>query len=283
MKIISLMYHDVVAAGQAESSGFPGAAANLYKLERATFDAHLASIAAATPATCSVGSTVIEALAPCTDGGEKASRAAGDLVLLTFDDGGVSGTAIADRLEAHGWRGHFFITTDYVGKPGFLTEADIKQLHSRGHVIGSHSCSHPKRISKCSRQDIDREWRESVARLTGIIDDEVQTASVPGGFYSRKVAEAAAEAGIRVLFNSEPTARLRHVGACQVIGRFAMERMNAAAAARLAAGRLAPRVEQAVLWQLKKAAKAVGGRYWLQVRGILLNRRGEDGPPENFC
>jgi len=34
------------------------------------------------------------------------------LFLLTFDDGGESAaTCIADLLEKHGWRGHFFVTT----------------------------------------------------------------------------------------------------------------------------------------------------------------------------
>ena len=29
-------------------------------------------------------------------------------------------TLIADRLEALGWRAHFFITTDYIGTPAFM-------------------------------------------------------------------------------------------------------------------------------------------------------------------
>jgi hypothetical protein len=36
----------------------------------------------------------------------------------------------------------------------------------------------------------------------------MDTASVPGGYYSDRVAETAAAAGIRILFNSEPTTKV---------------------------------------------------------------------------
>src|ERR1039458_5638385 len=31
-------------------------------------------------------------------------------------------------LEDRGWRGHFFITTDRIGTPGFLTESELRDL-----------------------------------------------------------------------------------------------------------------------------------------------------------
>src|SRR5262245_47304812 len=48
--------------------------------------------------------------------------------------------------------------------------------------------------------------------LRDILGESVTVASVPGGYYGRAVAETAAEAGIRVLFNSEPTTRTQTVG-----------------------------------------------------------------------
>ena len=41
----ALMYHDVVAAGDEDSSGFPGRDAALYKVTPETFAAHLDAIA----------------------------------------------------------------------------------------------------------------------------------------------------------------------------------------------------------------------------------------------
>ena len=129
MQALAIMYHDVVENGDFESSGFPGEGAHVYKLRREDFERHLDAIAAATAAVSTV--RMLE----------------GRPVLLTFDDGGVSfHHPIADLLERRGWRGHFFITTDRIGMPGFLTEAQLRELHRRGHIIGSHSCSHPTRM-----------------------------------------------------------------------------------------------------------------------------------------
>ena len=70
--------------------------------------------------------------------------------LITFDDGGVSALqTTADLLEKYGWRGVFFVTTDRIGTPTFLNADHVRELHRRGHVIGSHSCSHPERMSCC--------------------------------------------------------------------------------------------------------------------------------------
>jgi len=77
-----------------------------------------------------------------------------------------------------------------------LPAEQIRDLHQRGHIIGSHSCSHPKRMSFCSRAELLQEWGRSCEILAGILGAPVTVASVPGGFYSRAVAEAAAEAGI---------------------------------------------------------------------------------------
>jgi peptidoglycan/xylan/chitin deacetylase (PgdA/CDA1 family) len=59
-------------------------------------------------------------------------------LLFTFDDGGVSFLdLIAPALERHGWRGLFFIATNWIGSPGFLKASQIAELRQRGHHIGT--------------------------------------------------------------------------------------------------------------------------------------------------
>jgi peptidoglycan/xylan/chitin deacetylase (PgdA/CDA1 family) len=262
MPAIALMYHDIVDGDAYDASGFAGADAALYKLGRAEFEAHLAAIAGAAAA----GPVTVSELG---EGGGPARP-----LLITFDDGGVSAyTHAADALERRGWRGHFFVTTGRVGTPGFLTRQQIIDLDRRGHVVGSHSATHPPRMARCGYEEMLREWRTSVAFLSDILGRGVTAASVPGGYYSRRVAEAADEAGIRHLFTSEPTAGLGRVGGCLVLGRYAVQRWTTArAAAGLAAGRLGPRLRQAVLWNAKKATKAVGGEFYLRARKALIGR-----------
>src|SRR5438270_360966 len=49
MKAISLLYHDVIPAGQFDSSGFPGGDSNIYKLDVDQFRLHLDAIAQSNP------------------------------------------------------------------------------------------------------------------------------------------------------------------------------------------------------------------------------------------
>jgi peptidoglycan/xylan/chitin deacetylase (PgdA/CDA1 family) len=178
---------------------------------------------------------------------------------------------VADLLESYGWRGHFFATSDFVGARGFVSAAQLRDLRGRGHVIGSHSRSHPKRMSACTREKIEAEWSDSRAALEDMLSEAVTVASVPGGFYSRRVARAAVAAGIRFLFTSEPTTRSHDVDACRVIGRYTIYRgMAPESAGSLARGDVVARWRQAAMWNLKKLGKAVGGRAYLSAREKLL-------------
>jgi peptidoglycan/xylan/chitin deacetylase (PgdA/CDA1 family) len=261
MKALALMYHDVVEPGRYESSGFPAPDAQIYKLEREEFGRHLEAIGKV------LGGRPVEAI-------ERARTWAAERPLfLTFDDGGASACTIAGMLEERGWPGHFFVTTDRIGQPGFLSDAQIAALRRRGHVIGTHSCSHP-RLSRLEWPELLREWKSSIQRLAEITGDAVRTGSVPGGYYSRAVAAAAAAAGLEVLFTSQPTARVRRVDGCLVLGRYGIQRgMSAQRAADFAAGRLGPRWRQALYWQVKAAAKAAGGPAYDRFRQIVLSRR----------
>ncbi len=260
MKLISLMYHDVVGPEGFAASGFPGGDADIYKLRRYDFEQHVAALA-----TVARPTTVFDALEHETDAA----------VLLTFDDGGVSAlTHIAPVLEANGARGHFFIPTDWLGRPGFLDDAGVRELAVRGHIIGSHSCSHPPRISHLPTAALEAEWRDSVQRLEDILGAPVRTGSVPAGFYSPAVADAAHTAGIEVLFTSAPSAHVRRHGGVTILGRFTLMRDDPAALARaFAEDRWLPQARQAALWNAKQVVKAVGGEHWLRFRRRVLASR----------
>jgi peptidoglycan/xylan/chitin deacetylase (PgdA/CDA1 family) len=242
----ALMYHDVVAAGQEDTSGFPGRDAALYKVTPEALAAHLDAIGRSVPG------------------------------VITFDDGGNSAMGAADMLEARGRIGHFFVTANYIGTRGFLTEDQIRELARRGHVIGSHSCSHPLRMGHCSWPQLLDEWERSRSMLSEIVGAEVTDASVPGGDFAPQVAEAAARAGITRLFTSEPTAESRYAFGLTLVGRFAIQKWTTAAtAAALAAGEWLPCARQSVLWNAKKMTKRLGGERYLQIRKLLL-RHGND-------
>jgi peptidoglycan/xylan/chitin deacetylase (PgdA/CDA1 family) len=249
MNSITLLYHDVVRAGEFQSSGFTGGGADIYKLDREEFCRHLDVIA-------------------------RVNRR----VLLTFDDGGVSFyDEIAPALEDRGRRGYFFIATNWIGKPGFLSAAQIRELRARGHRIGTHSCSHPQRMSRCSFEAMKHEWADSIIALSDVLGERIEMGSVPGGYYSRKVANAAAVAGLRTLFTSEPSVSAYSVDSCVVVGRFTIRRgTSSETTAALAGGAVLPRLKQYASWNTKKLLKLAGGSAWLNFRKrILSNTRRE--------
>ena len=195
-------------------------------------------------------------------------------VFLTFDDGTLGGySCCAPALEQRQMRGHFFITTDWIGQPGYMDRRQIRELHDRGHVVGSHSCSHPERMSRLNSIELEREWKDSCALLGDILGTAVRFASVPGGYFSRKVAAAAEAAGVEVLFTSEPTSAAAVIDGCLVLGRYSIQRYTRAEiSGAIAAGHPWPRWRQTAFWEAKKLMKALGGESYVTVRRQILSR-----------
>jgi peptidoglycan/xylan/chitin deacetylase (PgdA/CDA1 family) len=262
VKVSVLMYHDVVGRGDADASGFRGAAAARYKVERETFGRQLDAALAATgrpPMT-------LDALAwgGLRDGAW----------CLTFDDGGASAIEIGEALTRRGWCGTFFVPTAFVGRPGFAGPDDLRALHRMGHVLGAHSHSHPAQISALDPPALAEEWQRNTGELAALIGAPVTIASVPGGFYSRAVGRAAAAAGIRVLCTSEPVRGLGRIDDCRLVGRYGvLAGTSSAQVAAIAAGARLPWLRERASWELRKAAKLVGGRRYIQLREALLERR----------
>jgi peptidoglycan/xylan/chitin deacetylase (PgdA/CDA1 family) len=251
----ALLYHDVAPEAEWLATGFQGGDAAVYKLTPDAFDEHL------------------DALHVC--GAPSLVTADAASWLLTFDDGGLSAlTTIAPALERRGWRGHFFMTTGRIGTSGFLDAESLRDLVRRGHVIGSHSVTHPLAMASCSSARLAAEWADSVAALADILAVRPTVASIPGGAFGPNVAEAAGRAGIRILFTSEPTARTWRVGDVLCIGRFTIWRgMPPAAARAFASGRGFWPVRQRAVWEAKKLAKGLLGRRYLDFRKRVLDRK----------
>jgi len=261
VKASTLMYHDVEAPDGVRG-GFEGSGPAVYGVTEETFRAHMDGVERA------VGRP------PVTGNALVAGRAPSDPWLLTFDDGGSSAAHVGAELARRSWPAHFFVVTDRVGEPGFLGWDEIRELARQGHAIGSHSCSHPARISSCSERELLHEWSRSVELLSDAIGAPVTTASVPGGYYSPEVGRAAVAAGISCLFTSEPVRAVRPLDGCLLVGRYAVRRgTTAEQASAAAAGRPRPWLSQRASWELRGIAKRIGGRHYRRLRTALLERR----------
>jgi peptidoglycan/xylan/chitin deacetylase (PgdA/CDA1 family) len=270
----ALMYHDVVS-DDPDSSGFPGHGPASFKLRWEAFTAHLDGIEEEVVAAPALADDLLAAQANARSWS------------LTFDDGGSSALAVGEELARRGWRAHFFIVTSLIGQRGFVDGSAVGELRSMGHLIGSHSATHPKRMSSLSTAGLREEWRTSVGALSDLLGEQVRIASVPGGFYSGSVADAAADAGILALFTSEPVRTPRRVGACLVVGRLSVRRDTSSdEVARAASGARGPWLRQFAGWNLRKPLKVILGgryeqvyaRYWQLHKHTVRARRRPPGP-----
>jgi peptidoglycan/xylan/chitin deacetylase (PgdA/CDA1 family) len=205
-EIAGLMYHEVT--DDPRTSGFQRPGALPYTLSRAAFARHLDAIAAGPMRPELVSELDLNA------NGKKHRH-----LLLTFDDGGASAMYVADQLARRNWKAHFFIITSRLGERTFLKPADIRTLRSAGHVIGTHSHTHPDIFRALPRELMTSEWRVSRAILEALLGEPCVAASVPGGDISRVVLESAGDAGIRYLFTSEPLITPERIGETWILGR----------------------------------------------------------------
>lgn len=191
---ITLMYHDVLN-DTCQKSGFQKVGAIQYAINSSTLESHL-------------------------------KFAEGkDNIQFSFDDGGCSFyTVIADMLEHFGRRGIFYISTSYIGKDYFMNEEQVKDLDRRGHIIASHSHSHPTKISALTKEQCLEEWVVSKSILERIVGHEVSVASVPGGAVSDMVLDCMIEAGYKTIYTSEPTTKVVNRNGASIIGRYGIKK-----------------------------------------------------------
>lgn len=236
---VVLMYHDVVTADD-KSSGFQTKNAFEYKVEESAFE-------------------------------EQVKALQGKDVVFTFDDGGVSFlTKAAPIMEKYGFKGMFFISTKNIGTPGFLTAEQLKELAERGHVVGSHSHTHPEIFTKLSPEEIKQEWQISSQVLKDILGEGEYTASIPNGYTSKEILDAAVQYGFKTIYTSQPTTRTKTYKNSKLIGRYVvLDGMTTEDVVRIVTSRSC-HLKLAVKWHLLNLVKRVLGSSYESFKAIVL-------------
>ena len=123
-------------------------------------------------------------------------------VWITFDDGHQSDLdAALPILKQSGLCGMFFITTDWIGRGGYMSEQGLRRLTNEGMLVGAHGRSH-RYLSSLDENGVREELLLSKARLEDVLGCEVPAMALPGGRNHPSVRRLARELGYRFVFTS---------------------------------------------------------------------------------
>lgn len=193
-------------------------------------------------------------------------------VCLTFDDGCATDLlSAAPLLREKGFGATFYVTVDHLGRRGYLTKAQLRELSDLGFEVGSHSLTH-RYLNDLGASEIKVELSESKQRLEEITERPVVHFSCPGGRVNSLIDKIARETG----YASVVTSRIGANG--NDADRFSLKRiavkrgMPIEEFENLARGQ-GLRVRQAETAVLDVAKRVLGNTMYERIRSNRLGRR----------
>jgi peptidoglycan/xylan/chitin deacetylase (PgdA/CDA1 family) len=126
----------------------------------------------------------------------------GKSVCITFDDGCETDLiSAAPVLKELGFGATSYITVKFLGKPGYMSHAQVRELHALGFEIGSHSLTHPY-LPDVDDNRLHEETAGAKDTLEQIAGVRVDHFSCPGGRWDARVMRAVKQANFRTMATS---------------------------------------------------------------------------------
>ena len=183
---VFLMYHELELAGRPLCQTEPGYVR--YILTENEFRQQIHSLKQMGYAGLSVGQAL--------------SFEADPAVAITFDDGSETDLiTAAPILRKAGFNATFYVTSGFLGKGGYLTPAQLRELDALGFEIGCHSMSHPY-LPDLGEPELQREIADAKGQIEQIVGHSIEHFSCPGGRFDRRTLKVAEQAGFRTVANS---------------------------------------------------------------------------------
>lgn len=133
---------------------------------------------------------------------EGSSHRGEEAICLTFDDGWRGNYLHAyPVLQEHGLKATFFIATDLIGKPLYMTWEDIKEMAASGMSIQSHTATH-RPLAHMGGERVLFELSESKRVIEERLGKEVRHLSLPHGSMNGSTWSIAEKVGYKSICTS---------------------------------------------------------------------------------
>jgi len=193
---VFFMYHELGLPNRAPCHPEPGY--TRYVVSASDFREHMEDLAH----ECWRATNVTQAMRSLNDESIPGKSIDGKSVCLTFDDGCETDLiSAAPILQEFGFNATFYITIGFLGKPGYLSEPQVRSLSKLGFEIGCHSITHPylTDVDDLLLRDETAGAKDRLEQMTGA---SVEHFSCPGGRWDRRVIAAVKAAGFRTMATS---------------------------------------------------------------------------------
>lgn len=105
-------------------------------------------------------------------------------IMLTYDDTVIDQYTVAEaEMKKYGFKGVFFIMTVSLGRPNYMSKAQVKSLSDEGHVIGSHTWDHHN-VKKYQGEDWVTQIEKPTKTLEEITGKDIKYFAYPFGLWN---------------------------------------------------------------------------------------------------
>lgn len=121
-------------------------------------------------------------------------------IMLTFDDTDDDQYQVAlPEMKKYGFKGVFFVMTVSLGRPHYMSAAQIKELSDLGNAIGSHTWDHHN-VKKYEGRDWINQIDKPLAQLEKISGKPIRYFAYPFGLWNEKAIPQLKQRGFIAAF-----------------------------------------------------------------------------------
>jgi peptidoglycan/xylan/chitin deacetylase (PgdA/CDA1 family) len=121
-------------------------------------------------------------------------------VMITFDDTRLDQYTVGlPELNKYGFKGVFFIMTVSIGRPGYMSKEQIKQLADEGNTVGSHTWDHHN-VKKYAGDDWTIQIDKPTQQLQGITGKPIEYFAYPFGLWNKGAIANLKQHGFKAVF-----------------------------------------------------------------------------------